>query len=40
MAEASSDMARDTGRLQRSGVRTSRRRLRPGPKDGTMSSMP
>src|SRR2546428_2787604 len=40
MAEASSDMASETGRLQNSGVSTSSTRVSPGPNDGTVSSMP
>src|SRR5207245_2031840 len=39
-AAASSDMARATGRLQKSGVSSSSASVIPGPNAGTMSSMP
>src|SRR5205809_1614744 len=40
MADPSSAIASDTGRLQTSGVSTRSRRARPGPNDETVSSMP
>src|SRR5207244_10224144 len=40
MADASSDIASDTGRLHSNGVSTNSSSVSPGPNEGTVSSMP